>query len=294
MLAASSLVTLESFGKFSRGPTERSNLIATPRETAAKFSAARASPFAWSHEFLEHRFTAPILDPESELCASQTIGSDMHEVDASLVSATPPAACALRRHVTSFLARWCRLARREASCVQDGTLQFGSRKESTQAKARSATLQGGAGQICRAVDLGRSAVIEWSLDRLDLSAPSLLPRHTRLLVVMRLNVTGYSLKVARNEVENASFAQRSAHRDSRIWRPELIEPAAERKRRTRADDDRRSNRPTPTHRFCHSAILRAITPYKVWFFWVRRHRSIILAKKWKHFRADFEKFQEMC
>ena len=41
------------------------------------------------------------------------------------------------------------------------------------------------------------------------------------------------LKVARNEVENASFAQPSAHRDSRIWRPELIEPAAERKRRAR-------------------------------------------------------------
>ena len=40
-------------------------------------------------------------------------------------------------------------------------------------------------------------------------------------------------KVARNEVKNASFAQRSAHRDSRIWRPELIEPAAERKRRAR-------------------------------------------------------------
>ena len=39
--------------------------------------------------------------------------------------------------------------------------------------------------------------------------------------------------VARNEVENASFAQRSAHRDSRIWRPELIEPAAERNRRVR-------------------------------------------------------------
>ena len=39
--------------------------------------------------------------------------------------------------------------------------------------------------------------------------------------------------VARNEVQNASVAQRSAHRDSRIWRPELIEPAAERKRRAR-------------------------------------------------------------
>ena len=41
------------------------------------------------------------------------------------------------------------------------------------------------------------------------------------------------VKVARNEVKNSSFAQRSAHRDSRIWRPELIEPAAERKRRAR-------------------------------------------------------------
>ena len=43
----------------------------------------------------------------------------------------------------------------------------------------------------------------------------------------------FDFKVARNEVENASFAQRSAHRDSRIWRLELIEPAAERKRRAR-------------------------------------------------------------
>ena len=86
------------------------------------------------------------------------------------------------------------------------------------------------------------------------------------------------VKVARNEVKNASFAQRSAHRDSRIWRPELIEPAAERSD-ARADDDRRSNRSTPTHRFCHSAIFRLITPYNVWCFWVSRYRSIILVKK---------------
>ena len=77
------------------------------------------------------------------------------------------------------------------------------------------------------------------------------------------------VKVARNEVKNASFAQRSAHRDPRIWRPELIEPAAERKRRARGR--RRSNRPTPTHRFCNSAIIRPIIPYNAWFFWVRRH-----------------------
>ena len=96
-----------------------------------------------------------------------------------------------------------------------------------------------------------------------------------------------NFKVARNEVKNASFAQRSAHRDSRIWRPELIEPAAERKLRARADDDRRSNRPTPTHRFCHSAIFRPITPYNVWFFWISRHRSIILAKKLETFSGRF-------
>ena len=45
----------------------------------------------------------------------------------------------------------------------------------------------------------------------------------------------FPFKVARNEVKNASFARRSAHRDSRIWRPELIEPAAAlRKPRARA------------------------------------------------------------
>ena len=88
-----------------------------------------------------------------------------------------------------------------------------------------------------------------------------------------------TFKVARNEVKNTSFAQCSAHRDSRIWRPKLIEPVPERKRRARADDDRHSNRPTPTHRFCHSAIFRPITPIMFVFFWVSRHRSIILAKK---------------
>ena len=43
----------------------------------------------------------------------------------------------------------------------------------------------------------------------------------------------------------------------------------------------------PTHRFCHSAIFRPITPYNVWFFWVSRHRSIILAKKFETFSGRF-------
>ena len=67
----------------------------------------------------------------------------------------------------------------------------------------------------------------------------------------------------------------------------MIEPAAERKRRARADNDRCSNRPTPTHRFWHSAIFRPITPYNGWFFWVSRHRSIILAKKLETYSGRF-------
>ena len=55
----------------------------------------------------------------------------------------------------------------------------------------------------------------------------------------------------------------------------------------RVDDDRRSNRPTPTHRFCHSLIFRPITPYNVWFFWVSRHRSFILAQKMETFSGRF-------
>ena len=75
----------------------------------------------------------------------------------------------------------------------------------------------------------------------------------------------YSVKVARNEVENASFAQRSAHRDSRIWRPELIEPAAQRKRRARG------RRPTVKSAYPDPQILPQCNissnyPYNVWFF----------------------------
>ena len=62
----------------------------------------------------------------------------------------------------------------------------------------------------------------------------LWPRGGRSAIILTiLNLSGPKLfKVARNKVENASFVQRSAHSDSRIWPPELIEPAAERKWRT--------------------------------------------------------------
>ena len=75
----------------------------------------------------------------------------------------------------------------------------------------------------------------------------------------------HALKVARNEVENASFAQRSAHCDSRIWRPELIEPAVERKRRARG------RRPTfksayPDPQILPQCNISSNYPYNVWFF----------------------------
>ena len=94
------------------------------------------------------------------------------------------------------------------------------------------------------------------------------------------------VKVARNEVENASFAQRSAHRDSRIWRPELIKPAAERKRRARR------RRPTlksayPDPQILPQCNISSNYPHNVWFFWVSRHRSIILAKKIETFSGRF-------
>ena len=58
-----------------------------------------------------------------------------HEVEPSLMCATPTIACALRKRFISSLARWCRLAKREASCMRDGTLYSGSRKESSRTKA---------------------------------------------------------------------------------------------------------------------------------------------------------------
>ena len=94
------------------------------------------------------------------------------------------------------------------------------------------------------------------------------------------------VKVAWNEVKNASFAQRSAHREGKNMATG-IDRTGRGAQATRADDDGRSNRPTPTHRFCYSAIFHPITPYNVWFFWVSRHGSIILAKKMETFSSRF-------
>ena len=67
------------------------------------------------------------------------------------------------------------------------------------------------------------------------------------------------VKVARSEVKTRRLrtALRIVIQEycDRNWsnRPQSANDA-------RADDDRRSNRPSPTHRFCHSAIFRPITP----------------------------------
>ena len=120
----------------------------------------------WSDEFLERRSTARPFSIQRVSCVRRKwLGRTPREVDPSLVSATPSTACALRRHLISFLARRCRLTRREASCVWDGTLYSSSIKESSRMKARSATTEGRAGQIYRAVDLQRPAeapLTHWS------------------------------------------------------------------------------------------------------------------------------------
>ena len=95
----------------------------------------------------------PFLDLESELCASQTIGSHPKLTHRWWAPHHATIACTLRRHFISYLTRWCWLARRQASCMRDGTLYSGSRKESTRTKAESATTEGGAGQIYCAVHL---------------------------------------------------------------------------------------------------------------------------------------------
>ena len=140
-------VTVVTFRNSSRGPVDSSNLFVPPRETAAKFSDV--------HLPLKQRVSRTLL--HSALSRSikwaLCVANDWvaHELCScwswpSLVSATPTVACTLRRHFISSLARSCRLARREASCVCDGTLYSVWRKESSRTKAGSAPTEGSFGQ----------------------------------------------------------------------------------------------------------------------------------------------------
>ena len=71
--AASSRVTVITFGNSSHGTVESSNLFAAPQEAVTKFSAVHLPLKRRVSKMPLHN--APILDRESELCASQTIGS---------------------------------------------------------------------------------------------------------------------------------------------------------------------------------------------------------------------------
>ena len=95
MFAASSRVTVVIFGNVYRRPVDSSNLFATPRGTAAKFSVVHLPLKRRVSRTPLHSAAAPILNPESEQRASQTIRSHLHEVDPSLVTG--------ERHTTSCL-----------------------------------------------------------------------------------------------------------------------------------------------------------------------------------------------
>ena len=134
------------------------------------------------------------------------------------MSATPTVACALRRHFIFFVARSCRLARREASCGCDGTLHSGWRKESSQNWRNESRISDDRRRFwavtvpsiydgqrkhhpcadrtfaiaCRVPRGWQSKTKSRLIARYQTSsAPSLVPRHTRLLVTLRLKLTGY-------------------------------------------------------------------------------------------------------
>ena len=73
------------------------------------------------------------------------------------------------------------------------------------------------------------------------------------------NSPNLSFKVARNEVKNSSFAQRSAHREVKNMATG-IDLTGHRAQATRASDDERSNPPTPTHRFATVQYLILLPP----------------------------------
>ena len=109
-----------SFGNFFR-VASKTQIFRSARETAAKFSAVRLP--------LKQRVSTARSFSIQKLAVCHAIAWVAHEVEPSLVSATPSVACALRRHFISSMARW--LARRKASCVQDGTLYSGARKKNS-------------------------------------------------------------------------------------------------------------------------------------------------------------------
>ena len=167
MLAASSRVTVVSFGNVSRRPLDSSNLFATPQGTAAKFSVVHFPLKRRVSRTPLHSAAAPILNPESERRASQTIGSHLHEVDPSLVNAT--ISCLRSRETLHFLLATLMSVGKERGELHAGrnlVLRFQKGKQSDESGISddkiSKTELGRS--IYRAVDQRRPAVIDCSLD----------------------------------------------------------------------------------------------------------------------------------
>ena len=93
-------------------------------------------------------------------------------------------------------------------------------------------------------------------------------------------------KVARNEVKNASFAQRSAHCEVRNMATGIGRTGC-RAQATRARGRRTFESAYPDPQILPQCNISSNYPLYVWFFWVSRHRSIILAKKMEIFLGRF-------
>ena len=191
MLAASSRVTVQvvSFGNLSCRPADNSNLFATPRETAAKFSTVRcASPFEattfWS--------AAPqrLFSIQKVSCVLRTqLNWVAHARSWPIDGERHTTSCPRSQETVHFLLETLMSVGR-LRAGRNLVLRFWKGKQSDESRISDDRRQSW-------TDLPRrwstKVTIDWSLNRLDLSAPSLRPRHTRLLVMMHLNLTGYSL-----------------------------------------------------------------------------------------------------
>ena len=119
--------------------------------------------------------------------------------------------------------------------------------------------------------------------------PSLSPSPSLSLSLSLSLTVSLSLSLSLSRLTHLTHNTGSASALPIIWRPQLFEPAAERKRRPHG------RRPTfksayPDPQILPQCNISSNYSYNVWFFWVSRDRFIILVKKWKHFWADFEKF----
>ena len=160
------------FRKLLPGPGARRQLksFRYTRETAAKFSAVRLplkQRISTARSFSIQKVSC-VCVPRNRLGRTQswTIVVKRHTISRLRSQET--------LHFLRSLARWRRLIRREASCVQDGTLYSSSRRESSRTKAGTATTEDGAGCLDRSTT---------TLLRRRAEAPSRHPRAAWTLAI---------------------------------------------------------------------------------------------------------------